>query len=81
MPAQMYLLLLFLKDINCRKAPSLRNSGEKNILLILNFSFILFVKPIGTVDFITIVMYLFILIAFSIISSTVEVSKLFVSSL
>ena len=55
--------------------PSLKNSGLKIILSIWYFSFIALINPTGTVDLTTIVVFIFILLTFFIISSTEEVSK------
>ena len=60
--------------------PSLKNSGENIILSILYFSFIDFINPTGIVDFITIVVSIFISLTFFITSSTLDVSKKFFSS-
>ena len=55
--------------------PSLKNSGEKIILLNLYFFFILSVYPTGIVDLITMVAFGFNLIASLITESTEDVSK------
>ena len=55
--------------------PSLKNSGLNIIFSISYFSFIACIKPTGTVDLTTIVVFIFISFTFFIISSTVDVSK------